>query len=489
MVTVYSGLRLTESLYDEVFFMSEFVDKLLTDLLSAKRKLISSSDARLFSYVAKVEACLALQFFHVCDERYRGNRFFWQSANRQLTFAGAGSCEVLLPDANHQGRFQEVGRDWQRLIGTSDVYGLSEIDATGPIGFGGFSFFDQVAEGGVWSDFSAGLFYLPRFLLTEHDKGCFLTATILLESCTDEQDLMTFAEESERLIIQAGHVDPATCMPKMIDRRDVSSEHWLASVSEAVRYMQDDPVALQKVVLARSIELAFAHEIPVELLLQNLSELQLGSTIFCLERYDKTFVGATPERLVSKSDFEMNIDGLAGTVGRGRSQAEDEQLATYLLNDTKNREEHQLVVDYIRMVIADRCVSIDIPGKPQVRRSRHVQHLHTPIVGKLKRDVSIFKLVEDLHPTPALGGTPVTKALEQIATLEKIERGLFASPIGWIDRHGNGEFVVGIRSGLIEGKCVTLFAGCGVVSESVPKDEFAETETKFKPMLSALGVC
>jgi menaquinone-specific isochorismate synthase len=114
-------------------------------------------------------------------------------------------------------------------------------------------------------------------------------------------------------------------------------------------------------------------------------------------------------------------------------------------------------------------------------------HLYTPVRGFAKEGHSILSMVERLHPTPALGGFPKEKAIEKIRELEPMQRGWYAAPIGWLDHEDNGEFVVAIRSGLVEGHKAALFAGCGIVEESNPKTEYLETKIKLKPMLSALG--
>jgi menaquinone-specific isochorismate synthase len=119
---------------------------------------------------------------------------------------------------------------------------------------------------------------------------------------------------------------------------------------------------------------------------------------------------------------------------------------------------------------------------------RDIQHLYTPVIGESRHAVSLFSLVERLHPTPALGGTPRDKALEMIREIEPLDRGWYAAPIGWIDALENGEFAVAIRSGLLQGREASIFAGCGVVGDSEPLSEYEETKVKLKPMLSALGV-
>jgi menaquinone-specific isochorismate synthase len=162
-------------------------------------------------------------------------------------------------------------------------------------------------------------------------------------------------------------------------------------------------------------------------------------------------------------------------------------LGEQLLADRKNRMEHQFVVQMIKEALEESCEDVILPDKPQLMKLRNIQHLYTPVVGKCKEDASLLLLVERLHPTPALGGLPKKAAIEKIRHVEELDRGLYGGPLGWMDYRGNGEFAVSIRSGLIQGKEASLFAGCGIVADSNSESEFSETSLKFRPMLTALG--
>jgi menaquinone-specific isochorismate synthase len=199
------------------------------------------------------------------------------------------------------------------------------------------------------------------------------------------------------------------------------------------------------------------------------------------------FIGATPERLVKKKENQVLSTCLAGSIKRGSTTYEDNVLGQQLLQDDKNLNEHNIVVKMIKEVFKDCCYDIEVPNDPALLKTKNIQHLYTPVKGLAKEGQTLLSLVEKLHPTPALGGFPQVKAIEKIRELEPMHRGWYAAPIGWLDYEDNGEFVVAIRSGLIEGNKAALFAGCGIVAESDPKSEYFETRIKLKPMLSALG--
>ena len=130
---------------------------------------------------------------------------------------------------------------------------------------------------------------------------------------------------------------------------------------------------------------------------------------------------------------------------------------------------------------------MEVPGAPRLLRLGNVQHLWTPVTARARAGQSVLDLVTRLHPTPAVCGAPRAAALRLIRELEGLDRGWYAGPVGWVDARGEGEFVVGLRSALLRGGEATLYAGCGIVGESDPEEEYRESELKLRPVLSALG--
>jgi menaquinone-specific isochorismate synthase len=214
---------------------------------------------------------------------------------------------------------------------------------------------------------------------------------------------------------------------------------------------------------------------------------QHDSFIFAFESNGDCFIGASPERLVKKQGNDIFSTCLAGSIPRGKTEEEDQFLGEQLLNDQKNLIEHRFVVEMIKEALEESCDELKLPDKPQLMKIRDIQHLYTPVIGKCHKDTSLLLLVERLHPTPALGGLPKKAAVEKIRQVEVLDRGFYAGPLGWVDYNQNGEFAVSIRSGLIQGKEASLFAGCGVVADSNTESEYLETGLKFRPMLRALG--
>jgi isochorismate synthase len=244
---------------------------------------------------------------------------------------------------------------------------------------------------------------------------------------------------------------------------------------------------LDKAVLARQVDLLAPSAIDVTLVLRRLRESAPESTVFAVCRGERTFLGASPELLVSLRGREFRSMAIAGSFGRAQDAATDELLEAELLGSDKEREEHAVVVDALRDALAPLASRLDMPTTPSVLRLRHVRHLVTPLRGTLREPVGVLSLVERLHPTPAVGGAPRELALELIAEEERQERGWYAGPLGWVDGAGDGEFVVALRSGLVEGRAATLMAGCGIVADSDPDREWAESEAKLLALGSALG--
>jgi menaquinone-specific isochorismate synthase len=258
-------------------------------------------------------------------------------------------------------------------------------------------------------------------------------------------------------------------------------EHWMKCV-EAGR---DEVRAgrLRKVVLARVVDVEADVELDQTVVLRRLR----GTYPTCLRFGVDGFVGASPELLVARQGDIVRAQPMAGTAPRLGDPAADARLAAGLLASEKDRTEHQVTIDEVETALLPFCSYLDALAQPEVVAVANVQHLATLVEGRLSRPLpSVLELVAALHPTPAVGGDPRSEALKLIARLEPHGRGRYAGPVGWIDAAGNGEFAVGIRSAELHGARARVYAGVGVVADSDPQAEFAETQAKFQAMLGAL---
>ncbi|MGV8980627.1 isochorismate synthase [Clostridium sp.] len=239
---------------------------------------------------------------------------------------------------------------------------------------------------------------------------------------------------------------------------------------------------VNKVVISREVKIQCDTLINVESVLQRLLKQSMNSFVFGYSKEGKTFLGATPEILVQKEKNKVLSYALAGTIMR--SNENDELQKEALLMDTKNRYEHQIVIDSIVDVMKKFTEKL-IVEKTKILTLKNLHHIQTRIHGTDKNS-SLLQWVKRLHPTPALGGNPVDKALDLIKRYEKHERGLFGAPIGIIDENGDGIFVVGIRSALIEKNIAYACAGCGIVDKSNCEVEYIETKNKLKTIIESL---
>jgi menaquinone-specific isochorismate synthase len=260
----------------------------------------------------------------------------------------------------------------------------------------------------------------------------------------------------------------------------LSAPQWEQAVAAAVTRIKAGE--LRKVVLSRDLQAVAADDIDIRTLLSRLAARFPGCYTFACAG----LVGATPELLIRREGRAVTSLVLAGTMARGGSEAEDKALAADLLGSAKNAEEHRYSVDSVRDLLAPLCAELQVDPEPFLLQMADYQHLATSVTGVLNRDTSALALAASLHPTAAICGTPTDAALELIRELERMDRGRYSGPVGWVDARGNGEWGIALRCGEIDGRRARLFAGGGIVGGSQPDIELAETETKFRPMRRAL---
>ena len=268
----------------------------------------------------------------------------------------------------------------------------------------------------------------------------------------------------------------------------MTSEAYGDLVAGAVAALRAPGGTLRKVVLSRPITVELDGTLPLSAVLRRLRAGEPNCTIFSMPVPDGTFFGASPELLVAGHGGRVSCHPLAGTVRRGETARADADAQRDLARSDKSREEHRYVVEEIAATLAPLCADLSVPDEPSMVAFRSVAHLGTRIEGRLARPVGVLELLERLHPTPAVGGTPRAEALAFIARGEADARGYWAGPVGWVDAGGGGEWMIGIRSARLhgDGTVVTLRAGSGIVAASDPDAEAAETNVKLATVLEAV---
>ena len=262
-------------------------------------------------------------------------------------------------------------------------------------------------------------------------------------------------------------------------------EVWRQQVTKAITAIKDGLV--EKVVLARDLTATSTKEIDARTLLQRL-EIEYPSTWLFLVN---GLVGATPELLVRLSKSLVTSRVLAGTIRKSGNEDRDLALAASLAKSSKDLEEHEYAVKSVADGLAPFCSSTNVPESPFVLHLANVMHLATDVTGVLNssaRQADVFTLIEQLHPSAAVCGTPTEVAKKYISQLEQMDRGRYSGPVGWIDPQGDGEIAIALRCGLLseDRKSIRIFAGCGIVADSNPEKEFAESQSKLIPMRTAL---
>lgn len=346
--------------------------------------------------------------------------------------------------------------DWARDR-LSDLFGEAHVDdgvaapGSGPVAFGSFTF-DPEAHGSV--------LVVPQTILARRDGHAWLTTV-----GERRLDAVTPLRTPGRIRYGDG---------------SLTAPEWEHAVARAVRRIRSGH--LEKAVLARDLAAVAERPIDVRLLLARLADRYPECYTFSCAG----LVGATPELLVRRTGETIESLVLAGTIARGADQADDVARGTALFTSEKNRYEHACAVASVREALDPLCAELKIPEEPELLVLSNVQHLASPVSGRLSEGTSVLDVVAAMHPTAAVGGTPTGAALGVIRELEGMDRAGYAGPVGWIDARGDGEWGIALRCAQIDGSRARLFAGCGIMGDSDPASELAEAQAKLRVMQYAL---
>lgn len=285
--------------------------------------------------------------------------------------------------------------------------------------------------------------------------------------------------------------------PARITATTPDAEEHRRRVAVAVARLADPATALHKVVLARALTVSAEGPLDARTLLHRLTGNDAQAVKYLVDlsaagegHSGAALIGASPELLVARRGQQVMCRPFAGSAPRLADPDADAESGAALANSTKNRHEHQLVVEALRDALDPLCTDLQIAERPQLAKTAAVWHLYTPITGLLRETATTaLDLAIALHPTPAVGGSPTAAATELITELEG-DRGFYAGAVGWCDQRGDGRWVVSIRCAQLSAdrRSAVAHSGGGIVAESDPDDELAETTTKFKTILAALGV-
>ena len=459
-----------------------------SELHSLVRPLAERATAR--SRRTLVSATLPLEGVDPCTavfaSRLASDHWFcWEQPDRGFALATLGVAYGVT--SRGRRRFEDVAGACLRLNEGAIVdEPLGLPSGAGPVWTGGFAFDPDGASSPPWSSFEPASMTLPEVSLCRQGEGVFLTVNVVV-SPGDDPDSIAGRVQARLAGLRP---DPLPMLdPHPTGRPEIRSVRPPGDFEDTIeaattRIAEGE---MSKVVLARevTVEAAAAHS-PAAIF-GALREQFPSCFCFCAGTPEAAFLGASPELLIRRSGAGASTVALAGSTRRSSDPAVDDHLGEQLLRSDKNRREQRIVAERIVRKLRPHAVWVETASEPEVVKVANIQHLATPILAQLAESHSAVELAGLLHPTPAVGGEPWPGAEGPIAELERMDRGWYAGPVGWMDATEDGEFCVALRSALLRDREARLFAGVGVVAGSDPAAELEETEVKLQALLPLLA--
>ena len=397
--------------------------------------------------------------------------FYWEQPSRGLAMVALGAAREIR--AAGASRFADVSAAATALL-ESITSGAGDRRAWRVVG--GFGFSDHAGAGDAWQGFPPARLVLPRLLWTR--EGGRTTLTRVWERGAEDMTNALLARA------RAGRstTDPATDGIPIRSMPPTSGERarWRERVERARAAITRGE--LRKVVLARRRELVFEHPLDAGRILTPVRADRPGCFSFWVRNEGRDLIGSTPELLVRRIGDHVEASALAGSAPRSPDPARDRLLGAALLACPKNGREHAIVVSAVRAALAQVADPVVAPPRPDLLLLPETQHLSTPVCGRLVQARTVLELAGLLHPTPAVCGAP-RDAARALIEREEPERGWYAGAVGWMAADGHGELAVVLRSALVNGRRVTIWAGAGIVEGSDPDAELEETEAKMTALL------
>ncbi len=418
----------------------------------------------------------------VVAARLASDRWFaWEEPERGFALAGLGTAAEVV--SRGKGRIGDLSQGAAGILRdrlSDEPVGLPA--GAGPVFMGGLAFAEDGGSSAPWSSLPPALLVLPELSIVRDAERTYVTASAILMPGDDPTDRLAplrarIAGLSDRALPM---LDPAAT-GSVVVKSAADPSAYERAVARAVERIRAGE--LSKVVLAREVRAEAPRAHDPAALFGVLRELFPSCYCFCVGTPEAAFLGASPELLIRRRGAGAQTVALAGSTRRSADPAVDDHLGEQLRRSAKNREEHAIVVKRIERSLRPHSVWVEAGREPELIKVANIQHLATPIHAQLADPRSAIELAGMLHPTPAVGGEPGREAVAAIPDLENLDRGWYAGPIGWMDAVEDGEFCVGLRSALLRDRTAHLFAGAGIVADSDPEAELAETELKLAALL------
>ncbi|MHB1686892.1 MAG: isochorismate synthase [Ignavibacteriaceae bacterium] len=464
-------------------------------------EFISASTSRLTKFIAEAEGKIKknysnnvlVSFAETLDNfpfennidfllKLHERSFYFEKPNEN--FAIFGLDEALTISENGDKRFAATDKkvkEWkENFICNWESFPAKNF----PLFLGAMKFNVEHADGD-WMDFNDSTWFVPEIMLLEiNGQNYFLFNFVYSSDYSKGVTLNKFKAKLERLF-RSNAQSKAKGSTRILNTSGASpkdKKKWKNMVLAGLEKISENVIG--KIVLSRKVDLILSDEPDFTEIISRLRKNYSDSYLFIYHHGKSSFFGATPEKLAKFSYGNLEIDALAGSAPRGKTDEEDLKIEKELLNDQKNLNEHSFVIEHIKNSISNFSTELVIGTNSQVRKLANIQHLWTKISASLNSSFSFHTLLKELYPTPAICGLPKDVSLQLIKKLEGYKRGLYSGIVGWFNFNGEGEFVIGIRSALLINNKLIAFAGCGIVENSDPDSEYQETELKLKTILS-----
>ena len=424
-----------------------------------------------------------------CASRRPGEPWFVFEQPDRGRAALAGLGEAVALRASGAERFRTVTERWRVLSAEAMAEPAEDAEGRGPLAVGGFAFAPDGGSAPHWSGFEPASLIVPEVAIVRRggaDPSVHVTLTVYASPDDTPEELLSRLERrlAELRADALPLLDPAPTGRFQI-ASSMPPEHFEAAVVRAVELIRAGE--LEKIVLAREVQVHAPRPYDPAAVFGVLREEFPSCFVFCVGRGDSALIAASPELLVRREGQRVSTLALAGSTRRSADPAVDDHLGEQLLRDQSYREEHAIVARRIERTLRPHAVWVAAAPEPELVRIANIQHLATPIRAQLAEPLDALALAGLMHPTPAVGGEPLRRAAPLIPALEGLDRGWYSGPVGWTDAAGDGELCVALRCALLHGSVARCYAGNGIVRDSDPASELAETEVKLQALLPLLS--
>jgi salicylate biosynthesis isochorismate synthase len=451
----------------------------------ALRRARATGKPELASVTCRVDAGVDPTAVAIASRRPGEPWFCLEQPDRDgYAVAAVGSVRAL--EAHGADRFGSLSRRWSALAASAFADAPDGPSGSGLVALGGFAFAPDGGSSPRWAGFEPASLVVPEVSLAR--CGDRVTLTVNVEVAPDDTAEDSLARVAARLGELRSPALPLLDPAPAGEYRVVSPmppSHYEEAVARAVQRIRAGE--LEKIVLARDVEVHAPIDHDLGAVLGLLREAFPSCYVFAVGRGNAAFIAASPELLVRRDGQRASTVALAGSSRRSADPAIDEHLGEQLLQSEKDREENAIVVRRIARALRRVSVWVAAAPEPSLVRVANIIHLGTPLRAQLAVPLSAIELAGMLHPTPAVGGEPLEVAAPLIPALEGLDRGWYAGAVGWTDAAGDGEFCVALRCALVRGRVAHLYAGGGIVRDSDPVAELAETEVKLGALLPVLA--